>query len=111
MYLFSCTWLASEPAHSETVSHRGRGENKKGVDSEVCVTSWAREPKRALVSAARKALIWLAAEHVPEACCSTHRVYSGQRRVADGPVHCAYSALYLGNTLPVLTLLHSLLCK
>lgn len=47
--------------------------------------------QRALVNAVKRALIWLAAEHVPEACCSAHRVYSGQRRVADGPVHCADS--------------------
>lgn len=61
------------------------------IDSGVCATSWAKERKRALVNAVKRALIWPATEHVPEACCSAHRVYSGQRRVADGPVHCAYS--------------------
>lgn len=37
------------------------------------------EPKRALVNAVTRALIWLATEHVPEACCFAHRVYSSQK--------------------------------
>lgn len=74
-----------------SMSHRGRERSRKRIDSGVSATSWAREPKRALVNLVMRALIWPAAEHVPEACCCAHRVYSGQRRVADGPVHCASS--------------------
>lgn len=72
------------------MSQRKREEEKKDRWKSLC-NFLAEEPKEALVNAVKRALIWPATEHVLEACCSAHRVYSGERRVAGGTVHCAYS--------------------